>query len=101
MNLIESSRANGQISSQTSAALPGATDGSSGNSAGGLNRTVELSSGAIDALTLAQFFKNLGVAMFNSSKTKTSLSPNVDHVNTPFAAVVANISLVSHHKVLT
>lgn len=79
----------------TTISLPATTDGSFNQSDTGFNHTVDLSSAAIDALSLAQFFKNLGVSMFNSSELITSLVMNNDTSAVRFAAAIANISLVS------
>lgn len=77
-----------------STALPATTSGLPAQLAQGDNQTQELSPTALDALSLAQFLKHLGVSLFNASKVETVSGVKGGAAATAFTALVANISLV-------
>lgn len=66
-----------------------------GDTAGSRNSTLTLSPAAIDALQLAQFLKNLGVSVFNSSYQVSGSIASNSRNSTSLAESIANISLVS------
>ena len=81
-------------------AAPTGLPASSGLSFGGgpnaQNETLELSHGAVEALRLTLFLKNLGVAVFNSSDWYGNGSNTAQKSDlAPLAALVANVSTVS------
>ncbi|KAH7061016.1 hypothetical protein BKA63DRAFT_196923 [Paraphoma chrysanthemicola] len=61
--------------------------------AGSRNSTLTLSSAAVDALQLAQFLKNLGVSVFNSSYQVNGSMASDGRNSTSLAGLIANISL--------
>jgi hypothetical protein len=67
----------------------------SGGSTASQNSTLALSPAATDALQLAQFLKNFGVSLFNSSSQFTASSAGDVRMSTPSTESVANIFLVS------
>jgi hypothetical protein len=58
------------------------------------NATVSLSPAALDALQFAQFLKNLGVSVFNSSNSYNRWTPKSDLDGSSLSNLVANISTV-------
>jgi hypothetical protein len=59
------------------------------------NATINLSPSAVDALQLAQFMKNLGVSVLNSSRPYTRRTTEERHGASFLASLVADISEVS------
>ncbi|KAL5423669.1 hypothetical protein PMIN06_013077 [Paraphaeosphaeria minitans] len=59
------------------------------------NATISLSPSAVDALQLAQFLKNLGVSVLNTSKLYTRRSTEANYGASSLASLVADISEVS------
>lgn len=68
-----------------------ATSGLPGDQSNVRNQTLQLSSDAVNALSLTQFLKHLGAAMFNASKWEA-----MPGMKAGASAIVANISLVGH-----
>lgn len=90
-----SPKPNGDGSSiSSSAALP-ATSGLPADLSDSRNRTLELSPNAVDALSLAQFLKHLGVSMFDASRWEVMSGAQSSASATALKAIVANISVVS------
>ncbi|KAF3031358.1 hypothetical protein E8E12_001086 [Didymella heteroderae] len=88
-----SPKPNGDRSSiLSSIALP-ATSGLPGDLFDSRNQTLELSPSAVDALSLAQFLKHLGVSMFNASRSEAMSGDQSGVSATAFKAIVANISM--------
>ncbi|KAL5370762.1 hypothetical protein PMIN02_013054, partial [Paraphaeosphaeria minitans] len=56
------------------------------------NATISLSPSAVDALQLAQFLKNLGVSVLNTSKLYTRRSTEANYGASSLASLVADIS---------
>jgi hypothetical protein len=79
----------------TPSALSSANPLVPGETAGSRNSTLTLSSAAVDALQLAQFLKNLGVSVFNSSYQVNESMASDGRNSTSLAGLIANISLVS------
>jgi hypothetical protein len=78
-----------------SAGLTGPTGASPGADATQQNGTISLSSQAVDALQLALFMKNLGAAVFNTSRVVTKRSGGEMRDTALLARLVADISVVS------
>jgi hypothetical protein len=66
-----------------------------GESVGSWNSTLTLSPTAIDALQLAQFLKNLGASLFNSSRQAAAAMAGGNDNATASSELIASISLVS------
>jgi hypothetical protein len=78
-----------------SAGLTGSTGASPGTDATQQNGTISLSSPAVDALQLALFMKNLGAAVFNTSRVVTTRSGREKRDTSLLAKLIADISVVS------
>jgi hypothetical protein len=78
-----------------SAGLTGPTGALLGADATQQNGTISLSSSAVDALQLALFMKNLGAAVFNTSRVVTTRSGREKRDTALLAKLVADISVVS------
>jgi hypothetical protein len=78
-----------------SAGLTGPTGASPVTDATQQNGTISLSSPAVDALQLALFMKNLGAAVFNTSRVVTTRSGREKRDTGLLAKLVADISVVS------
>jgi hypothetical protein len=78
-----------------SAGLTGPTGALLGADATQQNGTISLSSSAVDALQLALFMKNLGAAVFNTSRVVTTRSGKEKRDTALLAKLVADISVVS------
>ena len=84
----------GMVDSSTTTGMPDLADGAANRTFDSLNGTLEISPAALDALHLAQFLKNLGVYMFNTSNLGADQVLSSESVSTSFASVIGNISLV-------
>jgi hypothetical protein len=79
----------------TPSAMPPTNPPIPGETAGSRNSTLTLSRAAVDALQLAQFLKNLGVSVFNSSYQLAGPMASNSRNSTSLAESIADISLVS------
>lgn len=91
---INPSRTNEQIQASISASPSSPAISPSDRAPNALNATLDLSPAAVDSLQLAQFLKNLGVSVFNSSNLNARLPVEGDTHASSLSDLVANISVV-------